>query len=301
MHHRRLPFVAGFLALPLALYLVLVVWPCLQTFGYSLTDWNGESPAVRFTGLRNYAELARDPVFRTALLHNLALLVALPLLTIGLALFFAFLLEVVRVRGAAYYRVVFFFPQVLSVGILAVLFDAVYRPDGSGLVNGALAALGLEDPARPHLWFASPSTVLWCVLSVLVWSGVGFYLVFFSAALQAVPREIHEAAVLDGAGRVRVFFRITLPLLRDAVQTAWVYLAIAAMDAFALVATLTPGTGFGGGPDHHGEVLATYFMRNFQTFGRSGYACAMGVVIFLFTLLLSAAALRLTRRDRIEY
>jgi N-acetylglucosamine transport system permease protein len=301
MHHRKYPFVAGFLALPLGLYLVLVVWPALQTFGYSLTDWNGESSTVHLVGLRNYRELLGDGVFRTALVHNLFLLVALPLLTIGLALFFAFLLDVVRVPGARLYRVVFFFPQLLSVGILAVLFDAVYRPDGSGLVNGVLTALGLQSPDQPQLWFSAPGTVLWCVLSVLVWSGVGFYLVLFSAAMRAVPREVYEAAVLDGAGRARTFWRITLPLLRDTVRTAWVYLAITAMDAFALVATLTPGTGFGGGPDHHGEVLATYFMRNFQTFGRSGYACAMGVVIFLFTLLISVVALSAGGRDRIEY
>jgi N-acetylglucosamine transport system permease protein len=92
-----------------------------------------------------------------------------------------------------------------------------------------------------------------------------------------------------------------MPLLWDSVQTAWVYLAVAAMDAFALVATLTPGATFGGGPDEHGEVLATYLMRNFQVTGRAGYACAMGVVIFFITLILSLVVLRATRRERLEY
>jgi N-acetylglucosamine transport system permease protein len=310
MRYRKYPFIVGFLILPVGLYVALVIWPYLQTFGYSLTDWNGESQAMHFVGLRNYGQLFDDPVFRTALWHNVLLLVFLPLVTILLALFFAFMLNVggrggtsgvTGVRGSSFYRVVFFFPQVLSVGILAVLFDSVYRPDGSGLVNGVLVKLGLEDPNHPFLWLSSPSASLWCILSVLVWSNVGFYLVLFSAAMQSIPRDIYEAALLDGAGRSQTFFKITLPLLWDSVQTAWVYLAILAMDAFALVSTLTPGTGFGGGPDHHSEVLSTYFMRNFQFFGKSGYACAMGVVLLLVTLVISIAMLRVTRRERIEY
>jgi N-acetylglucosamine transport system permease protein len=143
--------------------------------------------------------------------------------------------------------------------------------------------------------------VLWCILGILVWSGVGFYLVLFSAAMQSIPKDIYEAALLDGAGRAQTFFRVTMPLLWDSIQTAWVYLAIAAMDAFALVSSLTPGVSYGGGPDYHSEVLATYLMRNFLYLGKSGYACAMGVVILLLTLILSVVTLRVTRRERIEF
>jgi N-acetylglucosamine transport system permease protein len=310
MRYRKYPFIVGFLIVPVALYGALVVWPYLQTFGYSLTDWSGESPEMHFVGLRNYSRLRSDSVFTAALWHNLQLLIFLPLVTILLALFFAFMLNVggrggtggIRgVRGAGLYKVIFFFPQVLSVAILAVLFQAVYRSDGGGLLNGILLKLSLEDPRNPVEWLNSPSLVLWCLLAVLVWSGVGFYLVLFSAAMQSIPKDTFEAALLDGAGRFQTFFRVTLPLLWDSVQSAWVYLAIAAMDAFALVATLTPGIAYGGGPDHHSEVLATVMMRNFQYYGESGYACAMGVVILFLTLILSAVTLRLTRRERIEF
>ncbi|MGF1430090.1 carbohydrate ABC transporter permease [Kitasatospora sp. LaBMicrA B282] len=310
MRHRRYPFILGFLVVPVVLYLLLVVWPYLQTFGYSLTDWSGDSPTMHVIGARNYTELLHDRVFRLALGHNLLLLVVLPAATILLALGFAFLLAVggrgatggVRgVRGAAGYRVVFFLPQVLSVAILSVLFQAVYRTDQGGLLNGVLIELGVERPDHPWQWLSDPDLVLWCVLAVLIWSGVGFYLVLFSAALQSVPRDVYEAALLDGAGRVQTFFRITLPLLGETVRTAWVYLAIAAMDTFALVATMTPGAYYGGGPDNRSEVMATYLMRSFVTFGRAGYACAMGVVIFCLTLVLSAVALRVTRRERIEF
>jgi N-acetylglucosamine transport system permease protein len=306
----KYPFIVGFLAVPVALYALLVLWPYLQTFGYSLTDWSGESQKMDFVGLRNYTTLFSDSVFRTALLHNVLLLVFLPVVTILLALFFAFLLNVggrggtggVRgVRGAAAYRVIFFFPQVLSVAILSVLFEAVYRSDSGGLLNGILLKLHLESAQNPVEWLNQPDLVLWCIMGILVWSGTGFYLVLFSAAMQSIPKDVYEAALLDGAGRGQTFFRITVPLLWDSIQAAWVYLAIAAMDAFALVATLTPGVSYGGGPDEHSEVLATYLMRNFLYYGKSGYACAMGVVILLLTLLLSAVTLRATRRERIEF
>ncbi len=310
MRYRKYPFIVGFLFVPVVLYAALVIWPYIQTFIYSLTNWSGESQTFQFVGFDNYKALLTDHVFLTALGHNALLLVFLPVITILLALFFAFMLNVggrsstggVRgVAGASFYKVVFFFPQVLSVAILAVLFEAVYRSDSGGLLNGVLVGLHLEDPNQPIEWLSDPGTVLWCLLAIMVWQGVGFYLVLFSAAMQSIPKDIFEAALLDGAGRAQTFFKVTMPLLWDSVQTAWVYLAIAAMDFFALVSTLTPGTAYGGGPNYHSEVLSTYLMRNFLYFGKSGYACAMGVVILLFTMIVSLLALRATRRERIEF
>ncbi|MFD9123662.1 carbohydrate ABC transporter permease [Kitasatospora sp. NPDC059571] len=310
MRHGKYPFIVGFLFLPIVLYVGLVLWPYAQTFGYSLTDWSGQSQEMNFVGLDNYTKLFSDEVFLGALGHNALLLAVLPIVTILIALFFAFMLNVggrsgtggvQGVRGASFYKVVFFFPQVLSIAILAVLWQAVYRTDGSGLFNGVLIKLGLVDAQNPIAWLSDPDMVLWCIVGVLVWSGVGFYLVLFSAAMQSIPKDIYEAALLDGAKRGQTFFRITLPLLWETVQTAWVYLAIVAMDGFALVASMTPGRTYGGGPDHHSELISTYLMRNFLAFGEAGYACAMGVVIFFFTLILSVVSLRVTRRERIEY
>ncbi|AIS01082.1 carbohydrate ABC transporter permease [Streptomyces glaucescens] len=302
-------FVAGFLLVPVALYLIFVIWPYIQTFGYSLTDWKGQSQTFSFVGLDNYEALFRDDIFMGAIWHNILFLVFIPVITILLALFFAFMLNaggrgraggVSGVAGSKFYRVVYFFPQVLSLAILAVLFRAVYRSDGGGMLNGALVKLGLVDADRPVEWLNEPDFVLWALIVVVVWHGVGFYLVLFSAAMQSIPKDIYEAALIDGASRGQSFFRITLPLLWDSVQTAWVYLGIAAMDMFILVSTMTSGE-FGGGPDHHSEVMATVMMRNFLYYGKSGYACAMGVIMLLLTLILSVVMLRATRRERIEF
>ncbi|NBM14652.1 carbohydrate ABC transporter permease [Streptomyces sp. GC420] len=310
MHKGKNRFVAGFLIGPLGLYVVFMIWPYVQTFGYSFTNWRGQSSRMEFVGLQNYADLFSDSVFLRALWNNFLLLVSLPLATILLALFFAFMVNVggrggaagiQGVRGSGFYKVVFFLPHVLSVVILAILWRAIYRGDIAGLINGTLVKAGISDPEHPIEWLNSPNLVLWCVAFVLLWWGVGFYLVLFSAAMQSIPKDIYEAALLDGASRVQTFFRVTLPLLWDTVQTAWVYLAILAMDGFALISVMTPGSNFGGGPDHSSEVMATYLMRNFLAFGKSGYACAMGVVILVLTLILSVVTLRISRREHIEY
>ncbi|MFE2165910.1 carbohydrate ABC transporter permease [Streptomyces sp. NPDC059447] len=306
---RKGGFIAAFLFAPLALYLTFVIWPYVQTFGYSFTNWTGQSPTFDFVGLDNYSALLDDEVFRGALWHNLMLVVFVPVVTILLALFFAFMVNaggrggaggVQGVAGSRLYKVVYFFPQVLSLAILAVLFGAIYRSDEGGLLNGFLIKLGLISPQHPVEWLNEPDFVLWCLLLVVVWHGVGFYLVLFSAAMQTVPKDIYEAALLDGAGRAQTFFKVTLPLLWDSVQTSAVYLGIAAMDMFVLVSTMTSGQ-FGGGPDHHSEVMSTVLMRNFLFFGKSGYACAMGVVMLLLTMILSITTLRATRRERIEF
>ncbi|MFJ4949882.1 carbohydrate ABC transporter permease [Streptomyces sp. NPDC088760] len=304
-------FVAGFLLVPVALYVIFVIWPYLQTFGYSLTDWKGQSQIFRFVGLDNYRKLFQDDVFLEAIWHNILFLIFIPVITILLALFFAFMLNaggrgraggVQGVAGAKFYKILYFFPQVLSLAILAVLFNAVYRSDGGGLLNGLLIKLGLVDADNPVEWLNEPNMVLWALLLVVVWHGVGFYLVLFSAAMQSIPRDIYEAALIDGASRNQSFFRITLPLLWDSVQTAWVYLGIVAMDMFVLVSSMTQNMGaYGGGPDHHSDVMSTVMMRNFLYYGKSGYACAMGVVMLLLTLVLSVVTLRATRRERIEF
>src|SRR5688572_26762944 len=139
-------FVAGFLFLPVALYLIFVIWPYIQTFGYSLTDWKGQSQTFNFVGLDNYTALFKDDIFMGAIWHNILFLIFIPAITILLALFFAFMLNaggrgraggVSGVAGSWFYKVVYFFPQVLSLAILAVLFGAVYRSDGGGMLNGA--------------------------------------------------------------------------------------------------------------------------------------------------------------------
>lgn len=302
MRHGKYPFVVGFLAAPVVLYVVFVIAPYAQAFQISMTNWRGFS-APQWVGFDNYRKLLDDGNFWKAIQHHAVLLLALPLITIAIALFFAFLLNVAGkstggtrtgVWGSKFYRVVFFFPQVLAVAIIAVLFQTVYRPNESGLINGVLMKLGFD----PILFLINPNLALWSIIGVLVWQAVGFYVVLFSAGMASIPAEIYEAAEVDGASRIMLFFRVTLPLLWDTLQVAWVYLGIAAFDAFAVVAVLSVDSG---GPDGATTVLAVEIYRNAFTYSKYGYASAMGVALFFLTITFAALTLRVSKRESIEY
>jgi len=301
MRQGRRLFILTFLVPPIALYAIFVISPYLQTFQIASTNWGGLSPEYQFVGLENFNRLIHDEYVWNALGHNAIMLVVLPIVTIGLGLFFASMLSVggqgkragIRgVRGSALYRVVYFFPQVLSVALIGVLWREMYAPN-SGLINGALRAIGLGSLARP--WLGDPTFAFWAVLAVLVWMNVGFYVVLFSAGMQAIPRDIYEAAALDGAERFATLRRITIPLLWDTIQVAWVYLAIAALDGFAIFQIITDG-----GPGFSSDVIGLRQYNTAFTDSHFGYASAMGVAMFFLTLSIAVPFLRYTRRERVE-
>jgi N-acetylglucosamine transport system permease protein len=302
MRHGKYPFIVGFLAAPVTLYVVFVLAPYAQAFYMAMTNWRGISANPKFVGLENFERLFSDEVFWKAIRHHGVLLLALPLITIALALFFAFMLNVgggtrrgvmAGVWGSKFYRVVFFLPQVLAVAIIAVLFQAVYRPDSTGVLNAPLTAIGLD----PVPFLVDPNIALWSIIGVLVWQAVGFYVVLFSAGMASIPADIYEAAMIDGASRVRMFFQVTLPLLWDTLQVAWVYLGIAAFDAFAVVQVLSVDQG---GPDGSTTVLGMEIYRNAFVYSKYGYASAMGVALFFLTITFAVLALRVSRRETIE-
>jgi N-acetylglucosamine transport system permease protein len=302
MKHGRYPFIIGFLAVPVALYATFVVAAYLQAFQLSLTNWRGFSPEIEYIGFGNFVQLWNDTRFWQAIQHHGILLVVLPLATILIALVFAFLLNVGggshggRTRGvwgSKFYRVVFFFPQLLALALVAVIFQRAYAPDRSGLINGLLEAVNLG----PVFFLSDADLAIWSILGVLIWQAIGFYVVLFSAGMGSISPEIYEAAAIDGASRTTLFFKITVPLLWSTLQVAWVYLGIAAFDAFALVNIMSVDRG---GPDGATTVLGLEIFRNMQDYAQFGYASAMGVVLFFLTITFAALILRVTRRDTVE-
>ncbi|PRH77098.1 ABC transporter permease [Streptomyces solincola] len=306
MQHGKYRFITGFLALPLGLYLLFVVWPFVQSIYYSFTDWTGLSPEFGMIGAGNYTRMLDDPVFWKSLQHSLVLVLVLPLVTLGLALFFAFMINVggrrrnavvAGVRGSAFYKIAYFFPQVLSIAIVALLFQFAFNPD-DGMINATLEAVGLGS-IQPD-WLGDPDLALIVVMMVLVWSTVGFFVVLFSAGMASIPREIYEAALLDGATRFTTFFRVTLPLLWDTVQSGWVYMGILALGAesFAVVQIMTVGPG---GPDYSTTVLPLYVYQAAFRDGQAAYATTIGVALLVVTLAFAAIVMRLGRRERLEF
>jgi N-acetylglucosamine transport system permease protein len=295
VYHHKYRIVVPFLTPAIVLYAAFVLWPYAQSFYVALTDWKGVSARRSFVGLTNFVNLVNDPQFWNALRHNVALLIALPIVTLGLALLFATLFTQggKGVRGAGFYRVVFFFPYVMALPIIGVLWNFIYHPN-IGLVNGLLGGIGLQGLQRT--WLGDPATALWAVMAVVVWQSVGFYMVLFVAGMQAIPLTYYEAAVLDGADRLQMFRHITLPLLWDHVQVALIYIGIAALDFFAIIQVMTEG-----GPNRASDVVAHLMYQTAFQYSQFGYATAMGVSLVFLTLLLSAFTFRATQRERIEY
>lgn len=290
-----LSFLLVFLALPVAVFLVFVISPFVQAVYYSMTNWTGFSAEMDFVGLKNFARLFADATFLQAMSNNIVLAIVVPLITLTIALIFASIITVggptsgqVRgLGGSSFYRVVSFFPYVIPAIVIGILWALIYSPEG--LLNGILNAVGLN--VNDFAWLGDERTAMGASIFVIVWAMVGFYMVLFIAAIKGIPAETYEAARLDGAGRFRTTISITLPLIRDNVQTAYIYIGIMALDAFVYMAALNST----GGPGNSTLVMSQYLYRTAFEKSQFGLASAMGVVLAVITLLFAAAVFVVNR------
>ena len=288
---------AVFLGVPLAIYLIFVVSPFAQSIYYSLTDWSGFSTTMNFVGLQNFQNLLHDDLFRKALTTNVILLIVLPIFTLVVALAFATLVTVGgssrgQVRGlrfSGFYRVVSFFPYVIPGIVIGLIWAQIYDPN-SGLLNGVLTHLGL-DQFKAYPWIGDERTALGASIFAMAWGAIGFYMVLFIAAIRGIDPQLFEAMRIDGAGRFKTTIHLTLPLIRDNVQTAYVYLGIAALDGFVFMQALNPA----GGPDNSTLVIGQLLFRTAFTQGKFGYATSMGVALSIVTLAFAALIFTVNR------
>ncbi|WP_425279221.1 carbohydrate ABC transporter permease [Arthrobacter nanjingensis] len=276
-----------FLGVPFVLYIIFVISPFIQAFIYSFTNWSGFSPKYDFVGLSNYVRIFQDNLFLKALGNNILLLVVVPLVTIVLSLALAVVVtvggsskgQVKGLKGSGFYRVVSFFPYTIPAIAIGIMWGQIYDPS-NGLLNGLLRAVGLSG-FKDYPWLGDSRTAMLASMFVIIWGFVGFYMVLFIAGIKGIPAELYEAARIDGAGRLRTAMNITIPMIRDNIQTAYVYLGIVALDAFVYMAALFPNAG---GPENSTLVMAQQlFFTAFQR-GQFGVATAMGVVMAVATL-----------------
>ncbi|MEV6482322.1 sugar ABC transporter permease [Streptomyces sp. NPDC051576] len=273
----------------LALFGLLVLLPILFAIYASLFRWGGFGMPSDYTGADNFTRLFQDPVFlgdlwRCALLVVLSLALQLPF-----ALAMAVLLNQ-RLRGRAVYRMLFFAPYVLSEVVTGVLFSMIFAPD-DGLADHVLGAVGLD--ALGGKWFADPSTVMATLFLVMTWKYFGFHMMLYLAGLQAIPAELTEAAIVDGAGPWQRFRGVTLPLLMPTLRISVFLSVIGSIQLFDLVWVITAG-----GPDHHSETMAiSMFQYGFKRY-QVGYASAISVAMFGISLVFALAYQRFVlRRD----
>ncbi|GAA4055922.1 sugar ABC transporter permease [Actinomadura miaoliensis] len=275
----------GFLAPPwwfaapaLAVYALVVLYPSISGIAVAFTDWNGIGDRS-FNGLANFHKLLDDDAARGSLLNTLLLTVAIVVVQNGIGLLLALGVHT-KIKSRAVLRVIFFAPAVVSPVMVAFLWKYVYNPAPDAGLNGILGAVGLGGLRQD--WLGDPSLALWSVAGMVIWQFAGYSMVIFLAGLEGVPAELHEAAMIDGAGRWQRFRNVTWPLLAPAVTINVMLSTIGGLKLFDQVYAAT-----NGGPGHASETLSTVLYKQAFVFGNYGYSTAIALVLALFVAAVS--------------
>jgi raffinose/stachyose/melibiose transport system permease protein len=280
--------IAVFLLPAFVLFLVFLVYPILRSLYYSTFNWNGLGPAVNFVGPQNYIQILSDKIFMKAVVNGLLIVV----LSLGLQLPLSLGLAILVGRdlpGRAFFRAIFFLPYVLSEVITAIVWLGLLNPDPDrGFIN---ALLVLIPGVKAQVFLGNTHIVLACIFVVLTWKYFGLHMLLYLAGLQNIPREVEEAALIDGANRWQLVRYITIPLLSSTIRTTIYLSVLGSLTQFNLIWIMTKG-----GPVNASESMATYMYRfGFIRFWL-GYGSAVALVMLLFCLVFSLAYQRLNRQ-----
>ncbi|MGI5521441.1 carbohydrate ABC transporter permease [Micromonospora sp. CA-259024] len=264
----------------------LYVWPFLTTFGKSFMDVPAFGPGT-FTGVDNYTELLGDGRFWQAL-RNSALYTAILLLGLPAAIVLAALIEQVG-RARAFYRVLFFLPVVTLPVAISMVWRFIYNGD-FGLLNYVLSLVGVPG----QYWVADATFTIYAVGAVGIWMSLGINLIILGAGLQSIPQDLYEASALDGAGRVRQFFRITLPLLSPSVFLVTVLTVISALQMFDLIFVMLRSVNNTALADSK-TIVYLFYEKAFVEFDQ-GYGAAIAIVLLMVIMAATLVQFRLQRR-----
>jgi len=283
---RFLPWL--FLAPGLLIYSVVVVYPMIYSSWLSLFRWDGVAPTKVFVGFDNYVTLlTQNDVFWIALRNNAIWLVAALLLPTSIGLGLAILLNS-KFRGSHIFRSIFYFPAVLSLAVVGLIWTWIYHPD-LGLLNQALIAGGLKSFTRN--WLSDPNIALYPVIIAATWNAVGLPMLLFLAGLQTIPEELHEAAKVEGAGPIQRFLYVTFPLLRETTLVVLAITAINALKAYDIIYAMT-----NGGPANRTQLLSTWMYFLTYNYNQVGLGTAIAVVLFSLTLIFAIPYIRFMTR-----
>ncbi|WP_329190241.1 carbohydrate ABC transporter permease [Streptomyces sp. NBC_01428] len=273
-------------ALPfLVLFGLFMVWPLVQGLWMSLTDTSLSAHSPSFIGADNFSEALQDAEMWRSLGHTLlfTLVSTVPLVAVALGMA---LLVHTGLPGQWVWRLAFFAPYLLPVGVVSLLWMWLYQPD-LGLYNHLLGVLGLDG----YAWLSDESVALWAIVLTTLWWTVGFNFLLYLAALQSIPDHLYEAAAIDGAGAWRRLWSITLPQLGRITGVITVLQILASLKVFDQIYLLTKG-----GPNNSTRPVIEYMYDVGFTGYRLGYASAISYIFFALVLLASAAQFAALRR-----
>jgi multiple sugar transport system permease protein len=281
-----------FIAPTFIIYAAFVAYPTLQTFRLSV--FQERATQQHFVGALQYWRLLTTDIFYTALLNTLGLGIAFLVLVVPLSLILATLLNQLRLAPSLF-KTIYFLPQITSTVAIAIIFSYVFNPNW-GLVNGGLRLLGVQTVP---LWLADPrvsftgSRAMATIMAV--WTALGYEMLIFLAGLQAVPIELHDAAVVDGANPLQEWWHVTIPSLRPTIIFILLTGTIDAMSRFSDLWTLG---GPGGSPARSLQTVVMYMYQTAFEGSDFNLASAIAVVMFVLVLVLTLVNFRLfLRRD----
>ncbi|WP_256757625.1 carbohydrate ABC transporter permease [Cohnella sp. WQ 127256] len=288
----RKPMTYIFFMLPiLILYILFFIYPMVDAFAKGFTKWNGIGTA-EFNGMKNFEKAFSDDKFWNSVKNNSYFILFSVFVQVPIIVFFSLLISnVKKLKGL--YKTAVFVPSVMSTAVVGILWSFIYEPD-IGLFNILLTKMGFD----PVMWLSEPK---WAMISILItnaWQWTGFYIVMVLAAILSIPKEIDEAAVIDGANGFQRGIRITMPLIMPIISVVIMLSIAGAMKAADIVIVMTKG-----GPGGATDVMATYMIKYGITNVKYGYGNAIAVLIFVFTLIITVLyQLLIARRsERVEY
>ena len=281
-------FLALCVAPAVILYFVFMILPTLNVFRMSLFERGAYSPTETFVGMANFQALFKDVKFISSMQNTILLIVTVTLITFFFAIVFAAILTREKIKGQNFFRIVFYIPNILSVVVIAGIFSAIYKPE-NGMLNSILSFFKGETVMV--LWKDQPMVIV-SVIIAMVWQAIGYYMVMYMASMSAVPESLYESAGLDGAGRLTQFFQLTLPLIWTNIRTTLTFFIISTINMAFLFVKAMVAKGMAD--------VGLSFMYAQKDAGLYGYSMAAGVVIFLFSFLLSALVNVVTKREVLE-
>ncbi|MFB5662172.1 carbohydrate ABC transporter permease [Alteribacillus sp. HJP-4] len=291
---QRFGFLAFCIVPTLMLFLIFTVYPLVSGLYYSFFDWSGSSANREFIGFANYSTLLSDNIFPRAVLHDYFLVVTKVFGIMILATFFAVALTQLKIKEAPFYRVIFFFPNIMSVVVIGILWTFIYNPN-LGIINSGLSFLGLEQLTRP--WLGDPDTALASLVLPSVWAGIGLFMLMLMGGILNIPKSFYEAATVDGAGEWQQFWKVTVPLVWPQIKNSILYIVITTLNgSFIIVQVMTEG-----GPDNATQVMGSYLYQQAFVRNNFGYGATIGVAILIISLFTVIVLQKFLKREKIQY
>ena len=291
----RRRFIILCLAPAVILFGVFMILPTLNVFWMSTLKWGGLSADKTFVGFNNFVLLMQDMNFIRALQNTILIIAVVTVITMAVAILFASILVRGKIKGQNFFRVIFYIPNILSVVVISSIFSAIYDPSENGMINSVLMLF------KPESWetvkfLGDQSIVIYAIIGTMIWQAIGYYMVMYMASMSSIPEHLYEASALDGAGKIKQFFSITLPLIWDNIRTTLTFFIISTINlSFLFVKVMTSG-----GPDGASETVLSYLYKQAYNNASYGYGMAIAAVVFIFSFILSFIINRATERDTLE-